>query len=211
MLALLLLAAQSLKPPIKSELAPTSPSLARIQAQVRSPCLSFSVSILIYPGLELTGFGLLIKKKNVIVRNLSISKVLADNGDAIGLQTGAATNIWIDHVDLSSDMDHDKDYYDGLLDITHAADYVTVSNTKFHDHFKTSLVGHSDNNAAEDTGHLRVTYANNYWTKYVFFFLFFSPLIYLPLRPPIPLPPPSNFASCPYLLLHELIQQSTSH
>ncbi|KAL9618152.1 MAG: hypothetical protein Q9160_007102 [Pyrenula sp. 1 TL-2023] len=114
---------------------------------------------------KLIGFGLLIKKKNVIVRNLSISKVLADNGDAIGIQSGAATNIWVDHVDLSSDLSHDKDFYDGLLDITHAADFVTVSNTKFHDHFKTSLVGHSDNNAAEDTGHLRVTYANNYWTN----------------------------------------------
>ena len=32
-------------------------------------------------------------------------------------------------MDLSSDRDHDKDYYDGLLDITHAADFVTVTNT----------------------------------------------------------------------------------
>ena len=28
-----------------------------------------------------------------------------------------------------------------------------------------SLVGHSDNNAAEDTGHLHVTYANNYFSN----------------------------------------------
>lgn len=28
----------------------------------------------------------------------------------------------------------DKDFYDGLLDITHAADFITVSYTKFHDH-----------------------------------------------------------------------------
>ena len=34
-------------------------------------------------GAKLVGFGLLIKKANVIVRNLSISKVLAANGDAI--------------------------------------------------------------------------------------------------------------------------------
>jgi len=76
----------------------------------------------------------------------------------------------------------DKDYYDGLLDITHAADWVTVSNTYFHDHvsldvlrqtepdnsqiaqqWKASLVGHSDSNADEDTGTLHVTYANNKW------------------------------------------------
>lgn len=73
------------------------------------------------------------------------------------------TNVWIDHCELYSDLDHDKDYYDGLIDASHAADFITISYTYFHDHFKTSLVGHSDNNAAEDTGHLRITYANNYW------------------------------------------------
>ncbi|GKZ29155.1 hypothetical protein AbraIFM66950_003315 [Aspergillus brasiliensis] len=110
----------------------------------------------------LEGFGLLVKKKeNVIIRNLGVSKVLADNGDAIGVQY--ANNVWIDHCDVSSDRDHDKDYYDGLIDITHGSDYVTVSNTFFHDHWKASLIGHSDSNEDEDSGHLTVTYANNYW------------------------------------------------
>ncbi|KAF7188876.1 putative pectate lyase A [Pseudocercospora fuligena] len=111
-------------------------------------------------GLE--GVSLYIKDvSNVIVRNLAMSKVLADTGDAIGIQK--ATNVWIDHMDLSSDRDHDKDYYDGLCDVTHAADFVTISNTYFHDHWKASLVGHSDSNGDEDTGYLHVTYANNYW------------------------------------------------
>ncbi|ORY18039.1 pectate lyase B [Clohesyomyces aquaticus] len=109
---------------------------------------------------KLAGFGLTVKRKNnVIIRNLSISKVVG--GDAIAVQY--ASNVWIDHCDLSSDRDHDKDYYDGLLDLTHAADFITVSNTFFHDHWKCSLVGHSDNNGDEDTAHLRVTYHNNYW------------------------------------------------
>ncbi|KAH6900685.1 pectin lyase fold/virulence factor [Thelonectria olida] len=113
-------------------------------------------------GSALKGIGLYIKdQENVILRNLAISKVLADNGDAIGIQ--ASTNVWVDHCDLSSDMTHGKDYYDGLLDISHASDYITVSNTFLHDHYKASLVGHSDSNSSEDTGHLRVTYANNYW------------------------------------------------
>ena len=112
----------------------------------------------------LSGVGLYIKEaSNVIVQNLAISKVIANNNDAIGIQE--STNIWIDHCDLSSDMDHDKGYYDGLCDITHASDYVTVSNTYFHDHWKVSLVGHSDDNGDEDTGHLRVTYANNYFAN----------------------------------------------
>lgn len=49
--------------------------------------------------------------------------------------------------------------------LTHAADFVTVSNSYIHDHYKASLVGHSDSNANEDKGHLRVTYANNYWSN----------------------------------------------
>jgi pectate lyase len=54
--------------------------------------------------------------ENVIIRNIAIAKVLAENGDAIGVQK--STNVWIDHVDVSSDQDHDKDYYDGLLDVS---------------------------------------------------------------------------------------------
>jgi pectate lyase len=112
---------------------------------------------------ELIGNGFYIaKQKNIIIRNLKISKVKADNGDAIGMQQ--TTHVWIDHVDVSSDRDHGKDFYDGLIDITHASDYITVSNSHIHDHYKASLVGHSDKNEAEDTGHLRVTFYNNYWT-----------------------------------------------
>ena len=50
-----------------------------------------------------------LNQENVILRNLKISKVLASAGDAIGIQ--AASNVWVDHVDLSSDRDHDKDLY----------------------------------------------------------------------------------------------------
>ncbi|KAK1993443.1 pectate lyase B [Colletotrichum falcatum] len=119
-------------------------------------------SIIGLPGSSLTGVGFyVIEAQNVILRNLRISKVLADNGDAIGIQT--SSNVWVDHCDLSSDRVDGKDFYDGLLDITHGSTAVTVSNTYLHDHDKTSLVGHSDLNAAQDEGRLFVTYANNYW------------------------------------------------
>ena len=48
--------------------------------------------------------------KNVIVRNLKLSKVVG--GDCTTVQ--AATNVWLDHLELSGDLSKDKDYYDGL-------------------------------------------------------------------------------------------------
>jgi pectate lyase len=41
---------------------------------------------------------------------------------------------------------------------------LTIANEHSHQS-KGTLVGHSDKNAAEDTGHLRVTYANNHFYK----------------------------------------------
>jgi pectate lyase len=113
-------------------------------------------------GSGLTGCGFNLRDvHNVIMRNLRISKVLADNGNGDAIHIDGATNLWIDHNDLSSDLSHDIDFYDGLLDITHGADFITVSWNNLHDHFKCSLIGHSDGNASEDTGHLRVTYHHN--------------------------------------------------
>ncbi|KAL0943023.1 pectate lyase [Colletotrichum truncatum] len=121
-------------------------------------------SIIGAAGSSLTGVGLYInKQENVIIRNMKISKVKASAGDAIGIQ--ASSKVWVDHCDLSSDKNNGKDYYDGLLDITHASMAVTVSNTYIHDHYKGSLVGHSDSNASEDKGKLYVTYANNHWSN----------------------------------------------
>ncbi|KAG8943099.1 hypothetical protein FRC03_002656 [Tulasnella sp. 419] len=117
----------------------------------------------ISPAASLLGIGLrVLEKSNVIIRNLKISKVLGEVGDAIAIQGISVKNVWIDQCDLSSDMEHDKDYYDGLLDITHGVQYVSVTYTKFHDHWKGSLVGHSDSNGAEDAA-ITVTYAYNYW------------------------------------------------
>ncbi|KAF8920745.1 polysaccharide lyase family 1 protein, partial [Mucidula mucida] len=120
-----------------------------------------NTSVIGAAGSSLVGVGLrVLNESNVIIRNVKISKVLAEAGDAIGIQ--ASSQVWVDHVDLSSDLDHDKDYYDGLLDITHGATGVTVTNSKLYNHWKASLVGHSDSNGSEDTA-ITVTYAANWW------------------------------------------------
>ena len=53
--------------------------------------------------------------------------------------------------------------YDGLVDIKHGSDYITVSWNKFYNHHKTCLLGHSDNNGAQDSTHLLVTYHHNWF------------------------------------------------
>ncbi|GAA3932561.1 pectate lyase [Actinomadura viridis] len=102
---------------------------------------------------RITGGGLNLNgSRNVIIRNLSFS---GSNDDAINVQEGA-TNIWIDHNDLTGAND-------GLLDIKRGSDFITVSWNLFHDHDKTALIGHSDDNASQDLGHLRVTYVHNWF------------------------------------------------
>jgi pectate lyase len=98
---------------------------------------------------------------NVIIQNMNIRGV--PGTDAIQIEN--ATHIWIDHNTLSSTIEDDPDFYDGMLDITHAGDLITVSWNVFRNHWKNSLVGHSDGNAGEDVGHLRVTYHHNWFDR----------------------------------------------
>ncbi|KAI8241467.1 putative pectate lyase A [Colletotrichum sp. SAR 10_96] len=122
-------------------------------------------SVIGLPGAGFDGIGLHARRQsNIIVRNIKSTNVLASTGD--GLKIEQSTNVWVDHCEFSSALVSDKDYYDGLVDASHAADYMTISYTYFHDHWKTSLVGHSENNGDEDKGHLRITYAHNYWANF---------------------------------------------
>ncbi|KAF8601359.1 pectin lyase-like protein, partial [Ceratobasidium sp. AG-I] len=50
--------------------------------------------------------------------------------------------------------------YDGLLDVTHGSIYASITNSVLHDHWKASLVGHSDSNEDEDKT-LTITFTLN--------------------------------------------------
>jgi pectate lyase len=122
------------------------------------------------PGARLVGIGFSIGRSsafgqisNVIIRNLIMEKPLAPI-DKVLVQYGAH-HVWIDHNEFFSDLNNGVDFYDGQIDITHGADFVTVSWNVFHDHFKNSLVGNSENTGDEDSGHLRVTYHHNLFTR----------------------------------------------
>ena len=103
-------------------------------------------------GSGITGGGLNVHQvSNVIIQNLNFR---GSSDDAINVET--STRVWLDHNTLSA-------AHAGLIDIKHAADFVTVSWKRFFNHDKTMLLGHSDNNASEDRGHLRVTYHHNWF------------------------------------------------
>ena len=111
-----------------------------------------------------TGAGLhLTDVNNIILRNLVFSKIGVGEGDAINLKR--TTNVWIDHCDFSSDPDDTTSGYDGLVEITHASDWITVSWCRFHDHRDTGLIGNLQDNAAEDAGKLHTTYHHNLFLK----------------------------------------------
>ncbi len=103
-------------------------------------------------------------QQNIIIRNLRFRDLWvydpSGNYDTYGwdyirLEEGSH-HVWVDHCDFER-------VYDGMVDLTHGSDYTTVSWNVFRAQKKCSLIGHSDGNAAEDTGHLNITYHHNYF------------------------------------------------
>ncbi|MFI5933971.1 family 16 glycoside hydrolase [Actinoplanes sp. NPDC051494] len=89
---------------------------------------------------------------NVIVQNLSFRGA---SDDSINVQM-FSHHVWIDHNDLAQG-------YDGLIDIKRGSSYVTVSWNHTHHHTKNMLLGHDDDNGAQDTGRLKVSYHHNWF------------------------------------------------
>jgi len=89
---------------------------------------------------------------NVMVRNITFTNA---EDDAINIGQNSH-HIWIDHNRFVSPVD-------GALDYVRGADYVTISWNHFDHTDKTMLISHSDSNAPEDTGHLKVTIHHNFF------------------------------------------------
>lgn len=103
-------------------------------------------------GASIVGCGLNISNaSNVIVQNITFRNW---NDDAINIQY--STRVWVDHNSFTNG-------YDGAVDIKRASDYITVSWNRVFGHDKSMLLGHSDDNGAEDRGKLRVTYHHNWF------------------------------------------------
>jgi pectate lyase len=123
---------------------------------------------------------------NVIVRNLTLSDGRdcfpqwdPTDGDAgawnsayDNLSVWTSTGVWVDH-NTFDDGDHPAsslpqvfgrpfEIHDGLLDITHGGDLVTVSWNRFESHDKTMIIGSSDSRV-QDRGQHRVTIHHNHF------------------------------------------------
>jgi len=124
------------------------------------------------PGVVFTGHVELSGSTNVILRHLKIvgynctdRSPCKKGEDAMTIADGAH-HIWLDHCDIS-------DGSDGNLDITDAADYITISWTKFSysaprpsGHRFCNLIG-NDDVMATDAGHLRITFHHDWWADNV--------------------------------------------
>ena len=137
-------------------------------------------------GSKLTGVNLVVgaKADNVILRNLRLEDAhdCFPSWDPTDGATGnwnslydlvsvtGGTHVWVDHVNFSDGNNTDDtqpvlfgrpyQVHDGALDVTKAADLVTVSWCNFFDHDKTMLIG-STNTVGADVGKLRVTLHHN--------------------------------------------------
>ncbi|HEX6352527.1 pectate lyase [Actinophytocola sp.] len=135
----------------------------------------------------LSGLNLHVDKAdNVIVRNISFVDAAdcfpvwdptdgsAGNWNSAydNISVTGSTHVWVDHNTFTDGDNPDSaqpryfdrpfQVHDGALDITNAANFVTVSWNRFADHDKTMLIG-STNNPANDRGKLNVTLHHNHF------------------------------------------------
>lgn len=113
---------------------------------------------------EFNGIGIAIRRaNNIIIQNLKIHEVLTGGKDGISIEgdeNETTANIWIDHNELYSSLDVDKDYYDGLIDSKSGAENITISYNYLHDSWKTSLHGHSDDDSSSNKNR-HITFHHN--------------------------------------------------
>ncbi|MFB9251259.1 right-handed parallel beta-helix repeat-containing protein, partial [Sphaerisporangium melleum] len=127
---------------LTSALSSSNPAIIRVSGTINCSGMlkvTSNKSVIGNSGATIAGCGLNVNKaSNVIIRNLTFRNW---NDDAINVQY--STRVWIGNNTLSNG-------YDGAIDIKRASDYVTVSWNRISSHDKTMLLGHSDDNGAED-------------------------------------------------------------
>jgi pectate lyase len=139
-------------------------------------------------GARIVGAHIFVRDAdNVIIRNLTVSDAYQCfpewdptdgdpgtwNADYDNISVRTSSHVWLDH-NTFDDGEHPPSSYpellgapfevhDGLVDVTHGSNYVTISYNEFLDHDKTMLIGSSNSGATArgDFGKLNVTVHHN--------------------------------------------------
>ncbi|AHG18226.2 hypothetical protein Z042_00105 [Chania multitudinisentens RB-25] len=161
---------------------------AKLQTSHVQQRVGYNVTLIgIGKGAHITGAHLLVRDvSNVIVRNLHLSDAYdcfpqwdpedgsAGNWNSLydNLSLWEAEHVWVDHVTLDDGENPRQSLpkvygrpfqvHDGLLDVTHSSNYVTLSYNIFGDHDKVNLIGSSDSRLL-DRDKLKVTMHHNHW------------------------------------------------
>jgi len=114
------------------------------------------------PGTEIKSGGNALNlkgSKNVIIKNIAFYGKPDGSADTVLIHGGS--RIWLDHVEL-------VDGGDGMLDIVHGSNYITISWSKFRytkqtGHQNASLISHSDK--AGDSGKMKISFHHNWWAE----------------------------------------------
>lgn len=158
---------------LEAALTSDNPKIIYIESQITTPT---EASTTLTAGsnktlMSKTGNGhiknieIKLNGENYIVKNLHFSEVEANLGTGNdALKIGGGKYVWIDHCEFNSNTSVNKDYYDGLLDITNGARSITISNSYFHDHWKAILCGSGDGAANQISDkNIRLTMHHNYF------------------------------------------------
>lgn len=137
------------------------PYVVQVQGTIMTNIVSLrSNKTIIGVGTNATFIGRLnlSNGSNVVFRNLFVTD--PTGGDGITIDSGTH-HVWVDHCTFF-------DCSDGEVDITDAADFVTVSWCKFYyvnqtTHRFVNLIG-ADDAATNDIGKLHVTFHHNWWS-----------------------------------------------
>jgi pectate lyase len=147
---------------LKAAIAQSGPLIIRVHGSIP---ITGSSGYDIASDKTLTGVGddativgglRILDKHNIIIRNITFRDNSINDKDGLTIQGTGTHHVWIDHCNIANNAD-------GGIDITHGVDYVTVSWCHFYNQSKVSLVGHSDSNASEDSGHFKVTFHHNWF------------------------------------------------